>query len=691
MVPPRTGDSGPMTGGEKAMKTKLVLMAAAAAVSFGGIALAAGANGPLIPRETLFGNPSRAAGRLSPDGKWLSWIAPRDGVLNIWVAPASNMAAAKPLSAEKARPIRSYFWSPDSRQILYVKDHGGDENYKLYAVDVTSGAERSLTPFDKTQVQVVAISNHAKDRMLVGINNRDPKWHDVYSLDFASGTLTPVLVNEGGYSKFLADDRLNLRIAAKARPDGGTDYYRVASGKVEAQPFEQVALEDSQTTAPADFTADGKTLYWVDSRGRDTAAIFAQDLATGRKIIVGEDARADVSGGIGDPQTGRIQAYAVNYLKNEWVPVGNAIKADLDFLKARLPGQIGIASRTDADDKWVVVVDPVTAPASTWLYDRHARTLTKLFVSRPELEGAPLVPMRPVEIRTRDGLTMVSYLTLPPGTATDAAGRPLKPVPMVLVPHGGPWGRDNYGYNGTAQWLANRGYAVLMPNFRASTGFGKKFISAGNLEWGRRMHDDLLDAVDWAVASGVTKPDTVAIMGGSYGGYATLAALAFTPDRFACGVDIVGPSNLNTLMKTIPPYWEAIRAQFYKRMGDPTTPEGLALLNERSPLFKADQIRRPLLIGQGANDPRVNVNESQQIVDAMKAKNIPVTYVVFPDEGHGFARPQNNIAFNAIAENFLGKCLGGRAEPIGGALKPSTAKIAYGAEYAPGLQEALGQ
>jgi dipeptidyl aminopeptidase/acylaminoacyl peptidase len=689
MLAPTAGDSQPAQQVGTSMKTSIILLAAAAAVSFGGIAWSAGAQVPLIPREKLFGNPSRAAGRLSPDGQWLSWIAPRDGVLNIWVAPVSDMAAGKPVTAEKVRPIRSYFWSPDSRQILYVNDHGGDENYQLYGVDVRSGAERSLTPFEKTQAQVVGISNHVKDRMLVGINNRDPKWHDVYSLDFATGKLTPLMMNEGGYSSFLADDQLGLRIAAKARPDGGTDYFRVAGGKVEAQPFERVALEDSQTTQPSDFTADGKTLYWVDSRGRNTAAIFAQDLATGTKTIVGEDARADVSGGLGDPRTGRIQAYAVNYLKNEWVPVDAGIKGDLDFLKAKLPGQIGIASRTDADDRWIVVSDPVTAPASTWLYDRKAKALTKLFVSRPELEGAPLAPMRPVEIRTRDGLNMVSYLTLPPGTPVDARGRPTTPLPMVLLVHGGPWGRDNYGYNGTAQWLANRGYAVLMANFRASTGFGKKFISAGDLEWGRKMHYDLLDAVDWAVASGVAKPDTVAIMGGSYGGYATLAALAFTPEKFACGVDIVGPSNLNTLMKTIPPYWEAIRAQFYKRMGDPTTPEGLALLKDRSPLFKADQIRRPLLIGQGANDPRVNVNESQQIVDALKAKNIPVTYVVFPDEGHGFARPQNNIAFNAVAENFLARCLGGRAEPIAGALKASTAQVRYGAEFAPGLAEAV--
>jgi dipeptidyl aminopeptidase/acylaminoacyl peptidase len=450
-----------------------------------------------------------------------------------------------------------------------------------------------------------------------------------------------------------------------------------------------VALEDSQTTSPAGFTSDGKTLYWIDSRGRDTSALFAQDLATGKKTLLAESPKADIGGALGNPKTGRIEAYAVNYLKNEWTALDPKVKGDLDFLKSNLKGEIAVTSRTDADDKWLVAVDPVTAPSTTYLYDRKARKLTKLYVSRPELEGAPLAAMIPIEIKSRDGLNMVSYLTLPPGSDANGDGRPEKPVPMVLLVHGGPWARDAYGYNGAHQWLANRGYAVLSTNFRASTGFGKKFLSSGNLMWGTKMHDDLLDAVDWAVARGVTTSDKVAIMGGSYGGYATLAGLAFTPERFACGVDIVGPSNLETLLKTIPPYWEAGKAQMYARMGNPTTPEGMALLKERSPLYKADQIKRPLLIGQGANDPRVNVAESEQIVEAMKAKNIPVTYVVFPDEGHGFARPQNNIAFNAVAENFLAKCLGGRAEPIGPALKDSTAKVPYGAEYAPGLSEAL--
>jgi dipeptidyl aminopeptidase/acylaminoacyl peptidase len=672
------------------MKTRNLLLAACAGLAAAAaVPAVAQTDVPLIARAKFFGNPTRAAGRLSPDGKWLSWLAPRDGVLNIYVAPAANPAAARALTAETKRPIRNYFWSPDSRRILYINDKGGDENFLLYGVDVVSGEQKALTPFEKSRVQIVNVSSQVKDRILIGVNNRDAKWHDVYSLDLATGKLTPVLMNMGGYSNFLADEQLNVRIAAKSRPDGGSDFYRVTAGKVEAAPFEQVTLEDSQTTNPVGFTTDGKTLYWLDSRGRDTAALVAQDVASGRKTVIAENARADIGGAMANPKTGRVEAYGVNYLKNEWVPIGGAVKADLDFLKAKLPGQFAVISRTDADDRWLVALDPGTGPSSSWLYDRKAKSLAKLYTTRPELDGLPMAAMHPVEIKTRDGLDMVSYLTLPPGSDPDGDGRPDRPVPMVLFVHGGPWGRDTYGFDGYHQWLANRGYAVLSVNFRASTGFGKKFISAGDLQWGAKMHDDLLDAVDWAVGRGVTSQDKVAIMGGSYGGYATLAALAFTPDRFACGVDIVGPSNLNTLLKTIPPYWEAIRAQFYKRMGDPTTPEGQALLRERSPLFRADQIRRPLLIGQGANDPRVNVNESQQIVDALKAKNIPVTYVVFPDEGHGFARPQNNIAFNAVAENFLARCLGGRAEPIGPSLKASTAEIRYGAEYAPGLAEAM--
>ncbi|WP_229262593.1 S9 family peptidase [Duganella radicis] len=643
---------------------------------------------PLIERARIFGNPSKTGAKLSPDGKWLSWIAPRDGVLNVWVAPAGDLAKARPLTDEKTRPLRGSFWSPDSRHVLFIQDKGGDENFLLYGVEVASGKQTNYTPFEKTRAAVLHISSKIKDRILVGLNNRDPRWHDVYSLELATGKLTLVQKNEG-YGGFLADDQLKLRIAEKPRSDGGTSYFRISDGKIESTPLAEVGLDDSQTTAPAAFTVDGGTLYWIDSRNRNTAALVAQDVASGKTTVLAEDGRTDISNGLFDPRTGRVQAYSVDYLKQEYIPLSDDLKADLAFLKQNTKGKFSVTSRTEADDKWLVAVDPVTAPASTWLYERKAKKLTQLFVSRPELEGAPLVAMHPQEIKARDGLTLVSYLTLPKSVDAAGSGKASKPAPLVLLVHGGPWARDGYGYNGYHQWLANRGYAVLSVNYRGSTGFGKNFISAGDLQWGRKMHDDLLDAVDWAVKQGVTTADQVAIMGGSYGGYAALAGVAFTPTTFACGVDIVGPSNLFTLLQTIPPYWEAGKQQFYKRMGDPTTEAGQALLKERSPLNYAANIQRPLLIGQGANDPRVNVRESEQIVDAMAAKHIPVTYVVFPDEGHGFARPVNNIAFNAVTENFLAQCLKGRAEPIGGALKASTAQVKHGAEFAPGLAEAL--
>jgi len=643
---------------------------------------------PLIERAKLFGNPSKIAGSISPDGKWLSWIAPRDGVLNVWVAPVDKPDAARPLTAEKTRPIRGVFWAPDSKSLLFVNDKGGDENFLLYGVDVASGKQSVLTPFEKTRVQVINISRHVKDRILIGVNNRDPRWHDVYSLDLKTGKLTLVQKNEGGYAGVIADENLVLRLASKTRPDGGSDYFRFVGGKVEEKPVAQVGLDDSLTTAPLGFTTDGKTLYWNDSRGRDTAALVAQDVASGKSTVVAQDARADIASGLFDVRSGRLQAYEVDFLKHEYVPLDKAIGADLDYLKRELKGDFQVRSRTDADDKWIVDLDPVSQPASTWLYERKTKRLTKLFTARPELEGAPLVPMFPQEIKARDGLNLVSYLSLPKAVDPSGSGKAGKPVPLVLLVHGGPWARDSFGYRGYHQWLANRGYAVLSVNYRGSTGFGKNFISKADLQWGRKMHDDLLDAVDWAVKSGVTTRDQVAIMGGSYGGYATLAGMTFTPTTFACGVDIVGPSNLFTLLETIPPYWEAFKQQFYKRMGDPTTEEGRAMLKERSPLNYADQIQRPLLIGQGANDPRVNVRESDQIAAAMDAKKIPVTYVLFPDEGHGFARPVNNIAFNAVAENFLASCLKGRAEPIGNALQGSTAQVKQGAQFVPGLEAA---
>jgi dipeptidyl aminopeptidase/acylaminoacyl peptidase len=644
----------------------------------------------LIPRAALFGNPTRAAGQISPDGQWLSWLAPKDGVLNIWLAPASDPQAARAVTQAVERPIRQYFWSPDASAVMYIQDKGGDENYLLYRVDVTTGAETTLTPFENTRVQLVGASTTRKDKLLLGLNNRDPQWHDIHLLDLTTGELKLVLENNA-YAGFEADDTLTLRMAMQQNEAGGTDYFRVVDNVVEPDPFETSAMEDALTTSPAGYTSDGATLYWIDSRGRNTAALFAQDTAMGERRLIAEDGRADIVSTLRHPVTGVVEAYAVNYLTRSWIAIDPAIADALAWLSERLEGEFSVQSRTDDDSVWIIANDPLTKPVRTFIFDRVTQTLIPFYVSRPELEGAPLQPMHPLEIASRDGLTLPCYLTLPPGSDPNGDGKPAAPVPMVLLVHGGPWARDTYGFNGVHQLLANRGYGVLSVNFRGSTGFGKAFLNAANKQWGLTMHDDLIDAVDWAVANGIAAREKVAIMGGSYGGYATLAGLTFTPDVFACGVDIVGPSNLETLLETIPPYWAPLVKTFHERMGDPRTEEGRALLRAASPLYKADKIIKPLLIAQGANDPRVKQSESDQIVGAMKAAGIPVTYVLYPDEGHGFARPENNIAFYAIAENFLAECMGGRAEPLGDALAPASAQIVDGAEHVKGLEAALGE
>ncbi len=639
----------------------------------------------LAPRTAFFGNPVKAAGQLSPDGRWLSWEAPKDGVMNVWVAPLGAPDAARAMTAETKRPVAGYFWSQDSSTILYATDNGGDENFQIYATDVATGARRALTHFDQARVGVIALSRSHPDEMLIQANNRDKRFMDVMTLNLKTGEIAPLFRNDAGYAGYLADQNLTLRMALRLNPNGELELYRIDNGKADAKPFETIPFEDSQTTSPAGFTRDGKTLYWLDSRGRNTASLVAQDVASGAKTVLGEDPRVDIGGALADPETGEVQAYAVTYLKPEWHVLDASIKGDLDFLRAKFGDDFGIQSRTRADDKWIVGVGGPTRPGEAWLYDRAAKQLTRLYVTRPELASVPLAPMIPLELKARDGLTLVSYLTLPPGADSKGAGRPDHPLPLVLVVHGGPWARDGYGYNSLHQFLANRGYAVLSVNFRGSTGLGKNFIAAADHEWGGKMQDDLIDAVAWAVKQGVAERGKVAILGGSYGGYATLAGLAFTPDEFACGVDLAGPSNLETLLASIPPYWTPQIALFHKRIGDPATPEGRALLQKGSPLLAAARINKPLLIGQGNNDPRVKQAEADQIVAAMNANHIPVTYLLAADEGHGFQRPEDNLAFFGVAEQFLAKCLGGQAQPLGDVMRPSAIKVVQGGVLVDGL------
>jgi dipeptidyl aminopeptidase/acylaminoacyl peptidase len=643
---------------------------------------------PIIPRQNLFGNPSRAAGQISPDGRYVSWMAPVDGVMNIWVAPAGDPGAARPITSETGRPPAGYFWAPDNATILFTQDTGGNENFRLYAVDVANAQKRALTeemPNVRTQIQ--GVSRLRPEVVLIGVNDRNQQLFDLYEVNYRTGQKKLIEQNPG-FGGYVTDRMLQPRFAIRQVPGGATTVSRRNAGKWE-ESF-TIPADDAFTTNIIGFDRSGQTAWMVDGRDRNTAALVKWNLATGQREVVATNDRADIAGLMFDPQTYEPLAYASNYLKNEWTPLDQSFAADLEFLRNRLPGELSFAGSTTDRSKMLVVASSAQAPATYYVYDRSARSLTKMFETRPELANAPLQPMHPVVIPSRDGKDLVSYLTLPPGTDADADGVPNRPVPMVLVVHGGPWARDSYGYNPLHQWLANRGYAVLSVNFRGSTGFGKEFVNAAIGQWAGTMHDDLLDAVDWAVGRGITRQNQVGIFGGSYGGYATLVGLTFTPDRFACGVDLVGPSNLATLMESFPPYWRPIlEGTFYRHIGDPSNPEQRALMMARSPITRVDQIRKPLLIIQGANDPRVVKAESDQIVDAMKARGLPVTYLLYPDEGHGFARPENNLSFTAVSEGFLSKCLGGRFEPIGNDFQGSSIQVLEGAQYVPGLAEVM--
>ena len=528
----------------------------------------------LIARQTLFGNPDKSRVRLSPDGSKISYTADVDGVLNVWVGPADDPAAARPVTNDDKRGIRRYFWAYTNKHIVYLQDLGGDENWRVYSVDLDSGEARDLTPIDGVQVRIQEVSHRSPEEILVGINQRNPQVHDVYRLNITSGELEMVVENPG-YMGFTSDSDFNVRLATQVRPDGGVTIYQKQGDGWDK--FMEVGQEDSLTTDTVGFDASGEVCYLIDSRGRDTAALVAMNLASGETEVLYEDPRADVDDALVHPTELTVQAAASTFERRQWRVLDESIQADLDYLATVADGELNVVDRTLDDRKWIVGYELADRPFSYYLYDRQAKQAEFLFSNRPALEGVALAGMHSAVIQARDGLDLVSYLTLPVEADADKDGRPESPVPMVLLVHGGPWARDSWGYDGNHQWLANRGYAVLSVNFRGSTGFGKAFTNAGDLEWGAKMHDDLIDAVEWAVAEGIAAADTVAIMGGSYGGYATLVGLTFTPETFACGVDIVGPSNLVTLVNSIPPYWTPMIEMFASRVGDWRTEEGQAL------------------------------------------------------------------------------------------------------------------
>jgi dipeptidyl aminopeptidase/acylaminoacyl peptidase len=610
----------------------------------------------LVPRHVLFGNPERVSPHISPDGSQLAWIAPRDGVLNVWVAPVGaagvDWDAAQAVTEDKDRGVRVFAWARDGRHLLYLQDTGGDENWRLYDVDMATMARRDLTPFDGIQARIIATRKSHRNEVLVAMNRENPELHDVFRLDLTTGELEKLIENPG-YAGWLADEDLVVRAAISPLPDGGFDLLVRESADADWRTLLTIGAEDAPASDILAFSGDGASLLVISSAGTDTGRLTRIDIASGRAEVLLEDPEADVAGAILHPDTREPQIVEVLKDRAEYHVLDPGVEADFKAIRDLHHGDPQLVGRDEADRTWLVAFVDDTGPTSYYAYDRASRTGSFLFDSRPELSQYTLAPMEPFSYQARDGLTVHGYVTFPPDGGRTG-------LPAVVNVHGGPQVRDTWGFDPEAQWLANRGYMCIQVNYRGSTGYGKSFVSAGDREWGAKMHTDLLDAVSYVVEQGWADPARVAIYGGSYGGYAALVGAAFTPDVFCCAVDIVGPSNLQTLLESIPPYWKPMAAGLYRRVGNPETDQ--EFLWSRSPLSRARDIRIPLLIAQGANDPRVKQAESEQIVAALKDAGIDYEYMLFPDEGHGFAKPQNRLKFYAAAERFLARYLGGRFE-----------------------------
>ncbi len=623
---------------------------------------------PLIDRELIFGNPEIAAAQISPDGQYIAFLKPWKDTRNIYVKKVGEpFSAARLLTTESKRPIPTFFWTWDSKYILYVKDNDGDENYNVFAVDPAAqpvaGAEappsRDLTGLKGVRAIIYEVPKSDPDIVYIGLNDRDKAWHDLYKLRLSTGEKTLLRTNTERVTGWIFDLKGQLRMASRSAENGDTELLRVDADK-----FTKVySCNVFETCDPDRFHRDGKRIYLETNKGDDVdlTALVLFDPATGKIEPVESDPlkKVDLRGVMFSEATDELVETSYYDERERHYFKDKGFEADYKWLEQKEPGkQINIASHTRDEQVWLVSASSDTEPGEIFLFERKTHTLTPQYKMREKLPREDLAAMKAIHYKSSDGLEIPAYLTLPKGV-------PAKNLPTLVIPHGGPWGRDYWGYNTLAQFFANRGYAVLQPNFRASTGYGKKFLDAGNLQWGRKMQDDITWGVKYLVAEGIADPKRVGILGGSYGGYATLAGVAFTPDVYAAAVDIVGPSNLITLLESIPPYWESIRTLFYKRMGDPSAPEGKKLLMEESPLFSADKIKSPLLVAQGANDPRVNRREAEQIVIALRDRGFPVDYILAPDEGHGFARPVNNMALFMESEKFLAQHLGGRYQEGG--------------------------
>ena len=625
---------------------------------------AAAQNGlpPLIDREIFFGNPEIAGAQISPDGKFIAFRKPYKDTMNLWVKKSDEpFDKAKLITAETRRPIRNFFWSRDSKYILFVNDFGGDENYNVYAVDPTAApaagsdvpATRNLTDMKKVRAFIYDVPRSDPDAIYVGLNNRDARWHDLYKLRISSGERQLIRENTERYDGYNFDNAGKLRLATRVTQSGDNEILRLDADGKSAKVYSCNVFE---TCYPVRFHKDNKRVYLVSNKGDvDLIRLVLFDPESGKEDLVESDPmnRVDLNNARFSDVTDELLLTLYQDDKPRLYFKDKAAEADYKLVKQKLGKEVAFGSSTSDEMKFIVTAYSDTEPGETYLFDRKTKELTKQYRIRERIPREHLAEVKPIRYKSSDGLEIPAYLILPKGV-------PAKNLPTIVTPHGGPWARDTWGYFTYAQFAANRGYAVLMPNFRGSTGYGKKFLDAGNKQWGDKMQDDITWGVKHLVDQGITDPKRVGIWGGSYGGYATLAGITFTPDLYAAAVAEVAPSNLITLLETIPPYWESGRVIFYKRMGDPNTPEGKAQLMRQSPLSHVAKIKTPLLITQGANDPRVNKRESDQIVIALRERNYPVEYLLAPDEGHGYARPVNNMAVLAAAEKFLAKHLKGR-------------------------------
>ncbi|MBD3368654.1 MAG: prolyl oligopeptidase family serine peptidase [Candidatus Eisenbacteria bacterium] len=608
----------------------------------------------LVPREVLFGNPEKARARISPDGERIAYIAPVDGVLNVWVGTLGE-DDARPVTHDENRGVFRYFWAHDGVHLMYLQDKDGDENWRLYAVNLDTGEVRDLTPFEGVQVRVVDVSKHHPDTMLIAMNRQDPRLHDVYRLDIPSGEMEIAARNPGNIVGWVTDFNMLVRGALAMNPEGGSDLLVRGSEDDTWQHVLSWDAVDNMTSGPVGFTKSGDSMYLLDSRDSNAGRLVRYDLETEEIEVIASDPTYDVSDVMIHPDTWEVLAVSFTRAREEWEILDESVAGDFESIRALDDGEHSVVSQTNDFDTWLVAFVKDDGPISYYLYDRKTQVGEFMFVHRSDIVEYTLAEMEPISYTARDGLEVHGYITFPPNS-----GR--SDLPMVLNVHGGPWHRDTWGFNPEAQWLANRGYACLQVNFRGSTGYGKEFLNAGNREWGGAMQNDLTDAVQWAIDQGYADPEHIAIYGHSYGGYAALAGATFTPDLYTCAVATMGPSNLITFIETVPPYWSTMLDMMYQRVGHPQEDE--EFLKSRSPLFHVDQIEIPMLVAQGANDPRVKQTESEQVVEAMREKGIEVEYILFEDEGHGFARPENRLRFYGAAEKFLADHMGGRYEPV---------------------------